>query len=403
MLYREVPRVAFEAERQRELLLVDRGNQFKRAIQVFVTDKNNNPTRRYPASLDELESFNNHRYLRRRYKDPMTGKDEWRLVHINGGVLTDSVTTQQPNSTSANGAQSGSSTPSPAAYITAQSYVDTGNPNGASMGGAARAMNRRPSDSAQPGAPGAPGSDPSQQAPGSMPSTSGFPAGGIPGQPASGIPGMPNPTGVPGVAGIPGLPGMPGAPGAPTGGQAAQPCTVYIGSCPPTTTTGGQNGQSGLPPQPGNPVNSQMGGVSPAYPTTPGSNANIPGVGQAGLQMNPQAQGAAASLINGILTTPRPGGMPTTMPGASLGGGIAGVASKYEAEGIMVINNRTAINEWEYIFDATKYRVPPNPVSGTVGTPQAPMNPSGAPPGTPIGTPIGPNTNSSTGTGSTGH
>ena len=64
-LYIEVPRVAFEAERQRELLLVDRGNQFKRAIQVFVTDKTNNPTRRYPASIDELESFNNHRYLRR--------------------------------------------------------------------------------------------------------------------------------------------------------------------------------------------------------------------------------------------------------------------------------------------------------------------------------------------------
>src|ERR1700685_3120212 len=93
-LYIEVPRVAFEAERQRELLLVDRGNQFKRAIQVFVTDKVNNPPRRYPASIEELENFNNHRYLRRRYLDPMTGKDEWRLVHINGGVLTGSVTTQ---------------------------------------------------------------------------------------------------------------------------------------------------------------------------------------------------------------------------------------------------------------------------------------------------------------------
>ena len=93
-LYMEVPRVAFEAERQRELLLVDRGNQFKRAIQVFVTDKTNNPMRRFPASLDEMESFNNHRYLRHRYVDPMTGKDEWRLVHMSGGVLTDSVTTQ---------------------------------------------------------------------------------------------------------------------------------------------------------------------------------------------------------------------------------------------------------------------------------------------------------------------
>jgi hypothetical protein len=50
-----------------------------------------------------------------------------------------------------------------------------------------------------------------------------------------------------------------------------------------------------------------------------------------------------------------------------MGGGIAGVASKYEAEGIMVINQRTKINEWEYIFDASKWRAPPNPVSGSVG------------------------------------
>src|SRR5208282_2775430 len=88
-LYIEVPRVAFEAERQRELRLVDRGNQFKRAIQVFVTE-----THLYPTSLEALERSNNHRYLRRRYVDPMTGKNEWRLVHISGGVLTDSVTTQ---------------------------------------------------------------------------------------------------------------------------------------------------------------------------------------------------------------------------------------------------------------------------------------------------------------------
>src|SRR5208337_379344 len=91
-LYIEIPRVAFEAERQREMLLVDRGNQFKRAIQVFVTDKTGNPTGRYPASIDELEHFNNRRYLRRRYVDPMTGKDEWRLIHTSGvpGVFPDS-------------------------------------------------------------------------------------------------------------------------------------------------------------------------------------------------------------------------------------------------------------------------------------------------------------------------
>ncbi len=226
-LYIEVPRVAFEAERQRELLLVDRGNQFKRAIQVFVKDRVNNPTGRYPASIDEMESFNNHRYLRRRYVDPMTGKDEWRLVHINGGILTDSVTTQAKPGT---GNQSISTTSN---YLSQQTFLDAPAEGNTANGGATRALNRRPSDTA--GAPGDPNNP-----------------GGAPGMPgdASGVPpGLPgaNPSGMP-----PGLPGQPGAPGSPTAGQqqnsqqtSQQPCQVYIGSCPPTTTASGQQGQPG--------------------------------------------------------------------------------------------------------------------------------------------------------------
>ena len=65
-----------------------------------------------------------------------------------------------------------------------------------------------------------------------------------------------------------------------------------------------------LPGQPGMPVNSQTGGVMPAYPTNPGAIGNAPNFPQPGLQMNPQAQNAAAQMIGQILTTPRPGGMP---------------------------------------------------------------------------------------------
>jgi hypothetical protein len=118
--------------------------------------------------------------------------------------------------------------------------------------------------------------------------------------------------------------------------------------------------------------------------------------------MNPQAQGAAAAMINSLLTSPRPGGMPSTMPGATIGGGIAGVASKYEAEGIMVINDRTAINEWEYIFDKTRYRPPPNPTGAAVGTPGAPTNPAGASTGSPMGASPGTNPLNSPGMGSIG-
>jgi hypothetical protein len=98
-----------------------------------------------------------------------------------------------------------------------------------------------------------------------------------------------------------------------------------------------------------------------------GPGFNTPGGGNSSGQQT--AQQSASAMINNLLTTPRPGGMPSNMPGSTIGGGVAGVASKYEAEGIMVINQRTKINEWEYIFDANKWRAPPNPVAGAAGTP----------------------------------
>ncbi len=85
-LYNEIPRIAFEAQRAKEQLLIERGEQYKRAIQVFVRKMS-----RYPATIEELENTNNIRFLRKRYLDPMTGKEKWRLIHINGGVLTDSI------------------------------------------------------------------------------------------------------------------------------------------------------------------------------------------------------------------------------------------------------------------------------------------------------------------------
>ena len=86
-LYLEMPRVAFESQRNREEMLVERGEQYSRAIEVYYR-KN----KRYPAKLEDLENTNNLRFLRRRYKDPLTGKDEWRIVHMGaGGQLADSL------------------------------------------------------------------------------------------------------------------------------------------------------------------------------------------------------------------------------------------------------------------------------------------------------------------------
>jgi hypothetical protein len=378
-LYMEVPRVAFQAERQRELLLVDRGNQFKRAIQVFVTDKTNNPTHRYPASLDELESLNGHRYLRHRYLDPMTGKDEWRLVHINGGILTDSVTTQAPN---ANGtsAQAGTSTTGPptADFISQQPFLDPTGGTGAATGGVTRALNRRPGDTGAPPPPPDPNNpgSPIPGGPGNVGSSGVMGANGLPssnGLPP-GIPGVPNGNN----NGMPVIPGMPGGfPGTTSNNpQQTQAASCFIGDCGASTATNQQaNGQiPGQQPVAGGvPMGGMPQGGMPGFGTPGGATGNA---------LSNQ-QSAAASMIGNLLTTPRPGGMPTNMQGTTVGGGLAGVASKYQAEGIMVINQRTKINEWEYIFDSTKYRAPPNPLTGP-----APALPTGLPgnTGTPVGT-----------------
>jgi hypothetical protein len=102
MLYKAAPAVVFEAQRQKEQLLIDRGNEYKRGIKLFYV---RNKT--FPTSLDQLEKFNNVRYIRHRFKDPMTDKPEWRIIHVMGPgfMLTDSKVTPMPK----NPNQSGSS------------------------------------------------------------------------------------------------------------------------------------------------------------------------------------------------------------------------------------------------------------------------------------------------------
>jgi type II secretory pathway pseudopilin PulG len=78
-----VPRVAQQVKREKEEELIHRGQEYCTAIGKFF--KANNGL--YPASLDQLENTNNKRFLRRRYKDPMTGKDDWRLIHVGESQL----------------------------------------------------------------------------------------------------------------------------------------------------------------------------------------------------------------------------------------------------------------------------------------------------------------------------
>src|SRR5450759_5803715 len=87
-----IPKVRFEAQRDREEELYFRGMQYQHAIQLFFRKFG-----RYPNSIDELEKTNGIRFLRKRYSDPITMKKEWRLIHVGAnGQFVDAKTTITP-------------------------------------------------------------------------------------------------------------------------------------------------------------------------------------------------------------------------------------------------------------------------------------------------------------------
>lgn len=70
------PSIAFQIRRDREEEMIHRGVQYSRAIRRYVKKFG-----RYPTRMEDLENSSNLRFLRRRYKDPITGKD-FKLLHL---------------------------------------------------------------------------------------------------------------------------------------------------------------------------------------------------------------------------------------------------------------------------------------------------------------------------------
>jgi type II secretory pathway pseudopilin PulG len=77
------PTVAHELRREREVETVRRGNAYVRAIEVYYLKVGS-----YPGSIEQLEKTNNMRFLRKRYVDPLTGKDDWRLIRLGEAKTT---------------------------------------------------------------------------------------------------------------------------------------------------------------------------------------------------------------------------------------------------------------------------------------------------------------------------
>jgi type II secretory pathway pseudopilin PulG len=66
-------------QREEEEELIFRGKQFMRAIELWQRKFPGT----YPTTIDALLSTNNTRFLRKKWKDPITRSDDWRLIKMN--------------------------------------------------------------------------------------------------------------------------------------------------------------------------------------------------------------------------------------------------------------------------------------------------------------------------------
>jgi type II secretory pathway pseudopilin PulG len=129
----------FEMQREREQEMIHRGVQYSRAIRNYYKKFG-----RYPTRLEDLDNTNNLRYLRKHYKDPLTGKD-FKLLHygepgvsiglsFGGGTIPGANTVGQMNGSGANA--SGSSAFGSSSFGSSNSAFGSGFGNsGSSFGG----------------------------------------------------------------------------------------------------------------------------------------------------------------------------------------------------------------------------------------------------------------------------
>jgi hypothetical protein len=111
-----LPTIKFEIEHDREQEMIHRGVQNSRAIRAYYKKFG-----RYPARIEDLESTNNMRFLRKRYKDPMNcqaGKcQDFKLLHLaevrlafGGGMMPSAHSVASPGAVTGGGAFAQNST-----------------------------------------------------------------------------------------------------------------------------------------------------------------------------------------------------------------------------------------------------------------------------------------------------
>src|SRR4051794_36716667 len=83
-----LPEIAHQVQRDREEELLHRGTEYMRAVKKYYKKFG-----RYPSRVEELENTNQVRFLRKRFKDPMTrdpqtsGEQEFKFVRQGDPIL----------------------------------------------------------------------------------------------------------------------------------------------------------------------------------------------------------------------------------------------------------------------------------------------------------------------------
>jgi hypothetical protein len=338
MLYREMPVAAFEARRQKEELLIDRGNEYKHAIKLYVKKIG-----QFPGSIDALENTNRIRFLRHKFDDPITGKNDWRLLHAGpNGIILDS---KIQNTSAAPGSN-------PAA------------PGGSSSALGSTAFGNTTSN----GAPNAPGANNSTSSFGSSNSPSGFSSfsssfsSSSDNSAANGGPTLaPVPQRGPAIAAAGSGAVPPIDPNAPV--PAPNPQIAGTVGDPQSQMRGLLSNQNPVASQT---VNAQQGTGVPANSNSFGSSSFGSGSSGSGSSFGSSSFGSNAATGTGATGNTAAGGAPSgstfgqgtfgqgTMGKITGGSGIAGVASIAAGKTIKTVNDQTDFSLWEFYYDMAK-------------------------------------------------
>jgi hypothetical protein len=347
MLYAEMPIAVFEAKREKEQLLIDRGNEYAHAVKLYVRKFG-----MYPTTVDQLENTNRMRFLRHRFKDPFTGKDDWRMLHAGpGGQLTDSKVKPMGLGTVPGSGSDSNSSSSFGSTSSSSSFGSTNTGSGFGSTSTSSGFGQSGFGSSSQNAdtvvvPDLPQRPPAISVSGAVPTRSNSEVASTP------VEGDQNPS----TALLPENlreqmavveQGQPGAQVENSGQITSSEPGANANQSVASANPGGQN-QMGQLPQ-GQPGQSQLGQTSVS--------------GQVGASVGAGGQNAMDTvrnmLNNPAIGAPLAGSSTGSAQGQSnmgqiSGGGIAGVASKAHGHAIKTVNDQTDYALWEFYYDPTK-------------------------------------------------